>query len=202
MSASNNSIPIPQSVTSFRINLFALLCFLAGLYTINTFNGSAFEANHSRLMLYKLCFLLLCWSLPVIVLELLYFRRLRHFDRSRLDWRRALIKTLGLYITLALCGLVYWVFPEYHGSFYNPYWELLRLLAPLVLIGSLPYFYLSDACLQEQNDGYYIFANGFLRLLSRVINGVKTSLILTISLVWLHHLCKLSRKENIGRSYE
>ncbi len=155
MAASDNRIQIPGSVTSFRINLLALLCFLAGLYGINVFNGSTIEPNHARLIIYKMCFLLLCWSVPVVVLELFYFKRLRNFDRNRLSLRRALIKTVGLYLTLTLCGLVYWIFPEYHGSFYNPYWEVLKLIGPFVLTASLPYFYLADGYIKNPKDGYH-----------------------------------------------
>ncbi len=103
MAASDNRIQIPDSVTSFRINLLALVCFLAGLYGINVFNGSTIEPNHARLIIYKMCFLLLCWSVPVVVLELFDCKRLRDFDRSQVSLRRVLIMATGLYLTVSLC---------------------------------------------------------------------------------------------------
>lgn len=160
--AKTTRINLPESVTSFRINLMALLCLLIGLYCINTYQVPNFGLSHTRLVVVKMCFLMLCWGLPVIILEYFYFRRIKRFDRSRIDVRRATIKTLALYFTLAICALVYWITPEYQGSFYKPYWELLSLLGPIVLIGSLPYFYLSDGLVEDSNDSYYVLGLGIL----------------------------------------
>jgi len=154
--AKATDVILPKSITSFRINLLALLFLFFGLYCINVYQGPNFGLAHSRLLVLKMCFLMLCWALPVIILEHFYFKRLKQFDSSRLDIRRAAIKTLALYFTLSICALVYWIAPEYHGNFYRPYWELLRVLGPVVLIGSLPYFYLTDGFLEDSNDSYYV----------------------------------------------
>jgi len=176
------SVPaLPASVTSFRINLLALCSFLAGLYGINQFSGLSFEPNYQRLAIYKMIFLMLCWALPVVILELFYFKRLGQFDRSRLDLRRAIIRSLGLYATLALCGLVYWVFPEYQGSFYAPYWAFLKLVGPLVLIGCLPYFYLVDGYIENRRDPYFEFG----RLLVSINKQVDAHVIKHHLLGWL-----------------
>jgi protein-S-isoprenylcysteine O-methyltransferase Ste14 len=154
LSAKATKAILPKSVTSFRINLIALVCLLVGLYCINIYQGPDFGLSYTRLIIAKMCFLMLCWSLPVIILEYFYFRRLKHFDHGRLDVRRALIKTMALYFTLSIVALVYWIAPEYHGSFYKPYWELLRVVLPVVLIGSLPYFYLTGGFIEDSMDSY------------------------------------------------
>ena len=147
---------LPKSVTSFRINLFAMVCLIIGLYCLNGYQGSNFGLSAPRLLALKMCFLMLCWGLPVVVLEHFYFRRLKHFDRNRLNIQRATIKTLALFFTLSICALIYWIVPEYRGNFYKPYWELLSILGPIVLIGSLPYFYLTDGFFEDSNDSYYV----------------------------------------------
>ena len=124
---------------------------------------------------------MLCWGLPVIILEYFYFRRLKQFDRSRLDIRRALVKTLALYSTLSIIALVYWITPEYHGSFYKPYWELLRVVLPVVLIGSLPYFYLADGFIEDSKDSYSVLG---LRILGARQND-DTAIIRNHFLGWL-----------------
>ena len=169
---------IPTSVTSFRINLLALLIFLLGLYCLNAFLQGNFGLTYSTAMTIKMCILMLFWAVPVIVFELLYFKRLRNFDRSRLDIRRAIIKTFALYATLTLIGLIYWVTPEYHGTFYRPYWEMLKLIGPVVLIGSLPYFYLTDGFMENQDDSYSLLG---LRLLGVKRDGQN-------AVIWQHCL--------------
>ena len=155
-SAKTTKAILPKSVTSFRLNLIALVCLLSGLYCINIYQGPDFGLSHTRFLVLKMCFLMFCWSLPIIILEYFYFRRLKQFDPSRLDIRRSTIKTLALYFTLSIVALVYWIAPEYHSNFYSPYWELMRVVGPIVLIGSLPYFYLADGFIEDSKDSYYV----------------------------------------------
>ena len=172
---------LPTSVTSFRINLVALVCFLAGLYFLSEYRWPNYGLTHSKVLVIKMCFLMLCWGLPIVILEYFYFKRLRGYDKTRLDIRRATIKTFALYATLGLGALIYWLVPEYHGNFYRPYWELLKLLGPIVLLGSFPYFYYSDGFFEERNDSYYVVG---LRLLGIKQEG-SSAIILQHFLGWL-----------------
>jgi isoprenylcysteine carboxyl methyltransferase (ICMT) family protein YpbQ len=75
---------------------------------------------------------------------------------KKFDYQRVAIKLGGLYLTLALVGIAYWVFPEYHGSFYNPYWQFLQMVLPIFLFISIPYFLWIDRLMvRPREDGYY-----------------------------------------------
>jgi protein-S-isoprenylcysteine O-methyltransferase Ste14 len=73
-----------------------------------------------------------------------------------LDLRRAAIRMLGVAATFALLAFVYWLFPEYSGSFYAPYWSFLRTLAPLAVL--IPCYLLwADTRTAEPHDEYHAF---------------------------------------------
>jgi protein-S-isoprenylcysteine O-methyltransferase Ste14 len=64
------------------------------------------------------------------------------------------LRFLGLLLTLATIGLVYWLFPEYHGTFYQPYWHLLQVLAlPMLCLAPL-YFLWTGTRLMKERDPY------------------------------------------------
>lgn len=71
------------------------------------------------------------------------------------SWRRTAVKLLGMLASLGFIGLLYWLFPEYHGNFYTDYQELLRRYLPWWLLLSVPYFYFVDARQKDPYDGYY-----------------------------------------------
>jgi protein-S-isoprenylcysteine O-methyltransferase Ste14 len=65
--------------------------------------------------------------------------------------RRVALRLYGLAATLALVALAYWLFPEYHGDFYRPYWQFLRLLAPALLLVP-PYLAWADRRARAADD--------------------------------------------------
>jgi protein-S-isoprenylcysteine O-methyltransferase Ste14 len=71
-----------------------------------------------------------------------------------LDLRRVGIRLCGVAATFGLLAFAYWLFPEYGGNFYDPYWQFLRTLAPL---GALIPLYLvwADRRIDEPSDEYY-----------------------------------------------
>jgi hypothetical protein len=71
-----------------------------------------------------------------------------------LNLRRVGIRLCGVAATFGLVAFAYWLFPEYSGNFYDPYWRFLRTLAPL---GALIPLYLvwADRRVDEPNDEYY-----------------------------------------------
>ena len=71
-----------------------------------------------------------------------------------LDLRRVGIRLCGVAATFGLLAFAYWLFPEYSGNFYDPYWQFLRTLAPL---GALVPLYLvwADRRIDEPDDEYY-----------------------------------------------
>lgn len=71
------------------------------------------------------------------------------------SWGRVATKLLGLGATLATVALVYWLFPEYHGGFYKPFWELCRWGVPLTLVLALVYVPWVDRRQVNPEDAYY-----------------------------------------------
>jgi hypothetical protein len=77
--------------------------------------------------------------------------RLRETDYVRVRYR-----LIGFLATLGLVALAYWLFPEYHGSFYDPYWHLLETLAPLLVF--VPFYFIwADARVRDPEDEYVAF---------------------------------------------
>ncbi|HEX9138561.1 MAG TPA: hypothetical protein VF848_02140, partial [Steroidobacteraceae bacterium] len=73
-----------------------------------------------------------------------------------IDIGRVALRLLGLTATLALIALAYWLFPEYGSSFYNPYWQFLRALAPVGLLVPF-YFVWADTRVAEPRDEFVQF---------------------------------------------
>jgi protein-S-isoprenylcysteine O-methyltransferase Ste14 len=66
----------------------------------------------------------------------------------------AAVRFLGLLLTLATIGLVYWLLPEYHGTFYQPFWHLLQTLSWPVLCLAPLYFLWTGTRSMKQRDPY------------------------------------------------
>jgi protein-S-isoprenylcysteine O-methyltransferase Ste14 len=72
------------------------------------------------------------------------------------DLRRVGVRLWGFVATLALVAFAYWLFPEYSGTFYEPYWQFLRTLAPVAAL--VPFYMLwADRRSSETRDEYYEF---------------------------------------------
>ena len=56
-----------------------------------------------------------------------------------LDPSRVAVRLCGLLATLALVAIAYWLFPEYRGAFYLPYWQFLRTIAPAAVL--VPFYF-------------------------------------------------------------
>lgn len=76
-----------------------------------------------------------------------------HYDNP--SWSRSLLKLAGLLGSMGFVAFLYWLFPEYHGEFYNRYYEMLRIILPPWLILALPYFFFIDRKMREPFDGYW-----------------------------------------------
>lgn len=74
---------------------------------------------------------------------------------NEFDLNRVGLKLLGLYGTFVCIGFVYWLLHEYHGSFYAPFWRMLRLALPALIVLAVPYFFWTDRRQSAPHDGYY-----------------------------------------------
>lgn len=86
-----------------------------------------------------------------------------NWQKFDFNFGRVVIKLCGLCLTLGLLGFLYFLFPEYKGSFYQPLWDALKLLLPYLIFFSIMYIGIVDAVMVEPKDGYYTF--GLLALL-------------------------------------
>ncbi len=83
------------------------------------------------------------------------------FTISNPSWSRVLIKLVGLELSVGFIALLYWLFPEYHGDYYDLYWKLLRTLWPIWFLTSIPYFYFVDKRMLNPEDAYFHMGNLF-----------------------------------------
>lgn len=104
-------------------------------------------------------------------------------DFARMQWSfsRTLYKLVGVYGSFAFIALLYWIFPEYHGEFYDNYYAALTLALPVVLILVPPYVALVDACMKQPHDSYYAFG----RLLLLRPSGMTWAALLQHLLGWV-----------------
>jgi Isoprenylcysteine carboxyl methyltransferase (ICMT) family len=144
----------PQSATQAGTAWALLLSFLLGVAVL--IQGKPF-ANivHSAL------FLILLMAVAVFAVDLLAYKVHRRettgldFSRWTPSLARTGLKYLGLLGSLGFVAALYWLLPEYHGSFYDRYYELLRIILVPWLVLAVPYLYLVDARMNEPRDGYW-----------------------------------------------
>jgi protein-S-isoprenylcysteine O-methyltransferase Ste14 len=74
------------------------------------------------------------------------------------DLRRVAIRLCGLAATISLVAFAYWLLPEYHGDFYDPFWRFLRTAAPAAALIPI-YFLWADRHLGDSRDEYLAFGS-------------------------------------------
>src|SRR5262249_16779750 len=77
--------------------------------------------------------------------------------RRPINWGRVGIKLTGLWATLTVVGLCYWMFTEYQRALYTPFWHLLASYGPWALAVAIPYFFIVDARMRDPHDTYWHF---------------------------------------------
>jgi protein-S-isoprenylcysteine O-methyltransferase Ste14 len=144
---------LPKSVTSIAINLVGLTSFCFVIYLVRINNINSFIGG-------ILAGLAIC--VPIIILELISAKTFKNHStgldfskRNPFNSKRVLVKLVGLYATLALFAFFYWIFPEYHTDFYLNYWSLVKIVLPIIIIGSIPYFFILDRFLVEPEEIYW-----------------------------------------------
>jgi hypothetical protein len=144
---------IPKSVTSFPINMMAV-----GVYALTVY----FLRINNILPFWGAAFSIGALALSIAVLEK-YKLNTQHkissgidFSKGgKIDTRRVMIKLLGLYFTVGLVALLYWLLPEYNTGMYTQYLKLALYILPVILAGSIPYFFLLDKYMKEPCDGHW-----------------------------------------------
>jgi protein-S-isoprenylcysteine O-methyltransferase Ste14 len=131
-----SSPTVPDSAANFVLNVAASMLGLAVLYVmVSGWSGYDDYLSYAPLLPCIAIFLI------IALVERTLRRRglLKPGEMTRaelrpIDLRRVAVRMLGLAATLGLVAFAYWLFPEYSGSFYAPYWKFLAALAPLLLL--------------------------------------------------------------------
>ncbi len=71
---------------------------------------------------------------------------------------RSGFKILGFFATLAAIGFLYWLFPEYRRPYYEPYFEAVALLFPVIPPLFVAYFIFAEWRFPEPRDGNWQMA--------------------------------------------
>jgi protein-S-isoprenylcysteine O-methyltransferase Ste14 len=99
---------------------------------------------------------------PLIILDV-FVLRVHRRGSTGIDWDkpfdfdlgRVLTKLLGLGCTLGLIAFAYFVSNEYHGDFYNPFYNMLRRFWPALTTSAVAYVIVVDGQMREPRDSYW-----------------------------------------------
>ena len=148
------SVPsIPRSATSFAINITGVLVYLITQYFLHKYAPDPFTGA-----IISICTL----AATILILEKIFLHK-SHKKSSGIDfskgspihWKRVGTKLLGLYVTLGIVALFYWLLPVYRSGFYQNYFKLTFLLLPIITLGSIPYFIILDKYMKEPWDNHW-----------------------------------------------
>ena len=77
------------------------------------------------------------------------------FNHWRPDPIRVAVKYAGFFGTIGTIAAAYDLFPEYHGGFYEIYFNAIRAIVPISVSISLLYIYVVDGFMIYPRDGYW-----------------------------------------------
>jgi protein-S-isoprenylcysteine O-methyltransferase Ste14 len=173
---------LPKSATNLGINLIGLFSFLLCLWYFREYPDLGVSLVHQTM------WCMFFYALPILILELFFLKPYRRnssgldFERKKeRDMARIGTRILGLYGTLAFINFIYWLFPEYHGDFYNRFWEFINTLGVAFGVSFPFYFYWIDKYQVEEKDGYWQVG----RILLCKFNEIDRDVIINHLLGWI-----------------
>ncbi len=144
---------LPKSCTSGLICFTGLISFSISLWFINKYNIDNYTGG---------IFAGLAFAVPIIILENFVLKTYRRVStgldftfKNKINIERVVIRLVGLYSTLAVVIIFYWLFPEYNSNLYGLYWRLAKTLLKIIVFGSIPYFLILDKFLIESKESYW-----------------------------------------------
>ena len=149
----------PDSASNFFLNLLALAAGLAALFAVLRWRGP-----NPQFVLIPYAPALPCLAVAIVA-GLGSWRTLTRLQwpasglmsgRRALSPQRVAVRVLGLAAILLLIAFAYWLLPEYAGAFYQPFWNYLRTLSPVLVLVPF-YFAWIDTRLEEKDDEYLAF---------------------------------------------
>ncbi|SHG23443.1 Isoprenylcysteine carboxyl methyltransferase (ICMT) family protein [Microbulbifer donghaiensis] len=150
-------VDCPRAPTSIAINLIALAISLLAVLWLREYG----QQLPSRTV--GLAVVCVALAVPIILLEWLFLKPYRNASagldfsqpRKQGGGHRTAVKLLGFYACVGLVAAVYWLFPEYHGSFYSNYYAVVTAVLPWWLLLAVPYFYWIDGHMVKPRDSYW-----------------------------------------------
>jgi protein-S-isoprenylcysteine O-methyltransferase Ste14 len=147
---------LPQSATSFPINLAGLTSFLLCLWYFRE------NPDVGGNLIQKTIWCMISYGLPIIILETLFLKtHLRpssglDFKKTRFrNLKRVAIRILGLITTMAFINFLYWLLPEYHGEFYKKFWDFINFVGIAFVCVVPVYFFWIDKFQVDEKDAYW-----------------------------------------------
>ncbi len=144
---------LPPSVTHFGLNLIALASVIGTFLYLRRHDWSVQNGS-----------LALCAAvfIPVFLVDL-FVLKVHRRATTGIDWEkkfdfdlgRIATKYVGLAFTIGVIALAYWVFPEYHGSFYDPLYSLLQRFAIPLIVIAVFYIGFVDGQMLKPRDSYW-----------------------------------------------
>ncbi|CAB1275448.1 DUF1295 domain-containing protein [Candidatus Nitrosacidococcus tergens] len=150
---SNKNIP-PPSASNFTVNFLALTVGLAILVILQWW--WPFSTFRNGVIVCTVITTIICtYDLFVAKVWQRDSAGLVGLKPRKASLQRVLVKLVGLAFSLAVPTLAYLIFPEYQGTFYQPWWEVLKIIGIPLLILSPIYFWWIDGLQRDPYDDYW-----------------------------------------------
>lgn len=145
----------PASATHGAVAAVGLAAFLLGIFIVRA--DRPFGDNVVNSALFVIALTAGAIFLVDLIWQKVHLRPSTGLDFSHDDpsWHRTLTKFAGLLASMGFIAFLYWLLPEYHGTYYAHYYDMLRTVLPPWLLLALPYFYLIDRRMPKPQDGYW-----------------------------------------------
>lgn len=154
--------PAPRSATPFSVGLLGMLAGLLTLWLVR--DSTALDgATRSTVACFAIIATVGAYELLVARVYLRPSAGLTRRALRSLNIARVAMRLASLACIYAGIGSLYWLLPEYHGSFYHPFWSLIGTLAPYVAVAAPFYFAWMDTHQRETDDAYLLLARLLLR---------------------------------------
>ncbi|RQR53755.1 hypothetical protein DIE18_29450 [Burkholderia sp. Bp9125] len=152
----------PRSATPFRAGLLGIA---AGLFALWITRDQPALDGAMRAVIASLA-IIGTIALHELLVSRVYLRPSAGLSRQAvrpLGIARVAVRLGALASVYAGIGMLYWLLPEYHGAFYQPFWSLLRALAPYVIATAPFYFAWMDRHQRETDDAYLLWGRFLFR---------------------------------------
>ena len=174
---SGAEVSLPPSATHAAVAWSGVICMLVSVALVNWYHPY-------RQIAYLALLVMAGAALGIFVPDLAWQKVQRRTLASavnRGDWARTATKCLGLLASVGFVALLYWLTPEYHGSFYDNFYSALKVLAwPWAALAPL-YISWVDQRLADPQDSLWQVG----RLLSGKWQGLDPRVIWQHLLGWL-----------------